>query len=66
MPDGCAALKWGEYMIEAAANWGRPLDSCKFYKQQLEEAGFINIVQTVYKWPSNTWPRDRKFKELGT
>ncbi|GKT61750.1 methyltransferase domain-containing protein [Colletotrichum tofieldiae] len=63
-PD-CAAQKWAMHMLEAAAIWKRPLDSCKFYKEQLAEAGFINITEKIYKWPSNPWPRDPKYKELG-
>ncbi|KAK2039219.1 methyltransferase domain-containing protein [Colletotrichum somersetense] len=63
-PD-CAAQTWARRMLEAAAIWKRPLDSCKFYKEQLAEAGFVNITEKVYKWPTNPWPRDPKFKELG-
>ncbi|KAK2031308.1 methyltransferase domain-containing protein [Colletotrichum zoysiae] len=63
-PD-CAAQTWAGHMLEAAAIWKRPLDSCKFYKEQLAEAGFVNITEKIYKWPTNPWPRDPKFKELG-
>ncbi|WDK17124.1 methyltransferase domain-containing protein [Colletotrichum graminicola] len=63
-PD-CAAQTWAKHMLEAAAIWKRPLDSCKFYKEQLAEAGFVNITEKIYKWPTNPWPRDPKFKELG-
>ncbi|KAK2054413.1 methyltransferase domain-containing protein [Colletotrichum caudatum] len=63
-PD-CAAQTWARHMLEAAAIWKRPLDSCKFYKEQLAEAGFVNITEKIYKWPTNPWPRDPKFKELG-
>ncbi|OBR02599.1 TAM domain methyltransferase [Colletotrichum higginsianum IMI 349063] len=63
-PD-CAAQRWAVHMREAAAIWKRPLDSCMFYKQQLAEAGFTNVTERVYKWPSNPWPKDGKFKELG-
>lgn len=52
-------------MLEAADKFGAPLDSCKRYKQQLADAGFVDIVETMYKWPSNGWPRDPKFKEMG-
>ncbi|KAK1566408.1 methyltransferase domain-containing protein [Colletotrichum navitas] len=63
-PD-CAAQTWARHMLEAAAIWKRPLDSCKFYKEQLAEAGFVNVTEKIYKWPTNTWPRDPRFKELG-
>lgn len=52
-------------MLEAAASFGAPLDSCKRYKQQLADAGFVDIVETVYKWPTCAWPKDPKFKEIG-
>jgi hypothetical protein len=65
IPADCATSKWGDYMLEAAARWGRPLDSPLRYKQQMLDAGFTNVVETIYKWPSNAWPKDKKFKELG-
>lgn len=65
VPADSPALKWGEYMLEAADKFGAPLDSCKRYRQQLADAGFVDIVETVYKWPSHAWPRDQKFKEMG-
>lgn len=66
VPPDSAAKKWADYMLEAAAIFGCPLDSPKFYKQQLTDAGFVNVKETIYKWPSNPWPRDKKFKEMGT
>ncbi len=65
VPFDCACAVWARHMIEAAAIGGRPLDSPLFYKQQLADAGFTNIVQTIYKWPSSPWPRDRKYKDMG-
>lgn len=58
-------MKWGEYALEAAQVLGRPLDSAKFYKEQMEAAGFINVEAKVYKWPQCSWPKDRKYKEMG-
>lgn len=65
IPADSAALRWGDLMLEAAEKFGAPLDSCKRYKQQLADAGFVDIVETVYKWPSYAWPKDPKFKEMG-
>ncbi len=63
-PDS-AIKKWGDLSLEAAKVLGRPLDSGKFYKEQLEAAGFTNVVSTIYKWPQNAWAADKKHKELG-
>lgn len=65
MTDNSAARQWGKYMLEAADIFGAPLDSPKRYKKQMEEAGFVDIVETVYKWPTCSWPRDPTFKEIG-
>ncbi|KAF9872378.1 methyltransferase domain-containing protein [Colletotrichum karsti] len=61
----CAVQRWATHMMEAAAVWKRPLDSCKFYKEQLAAAGFTNIKHEIYKWPTNPWPKEPRFKELG-
>ncbi|RSL91826.1 hypothetical protein CEP51_000044 [Fusarium floridanum] len=60
-----AVYKWSSLMNEAATKMGSGLDSALRYKEQLIEAGFVNVVETPYKWPMNTWPQDRKTKELG-
>jgi hypothetical protein len=60
-----AVYKWSSLMNEAATKMGSGLDSGLRYKDQLAEAGFVNIVETPYKWPMNAWPRDKKTKELG-
>ncbi|KAM0235101.1 hypothetical protein ACHAPO_005895 [Fusarium lateritium] len=65
IPEGCAAARWGDLMLEAADKFGAHLDSCTRYKQQLLDAGFVDVVETIYKWPTNPWPRDPKFKEMG-
>jgi hypothetical protein len=31
----------------------------------MESVGFVDVVETRLKWPLNTWPRDKKLKELG-
>ncbi len=58
-------MKWARFSMEASQRLGREPNSADRYKQQLESVGFTNVVQTLYKWPTNTWPKDKKFKELG-
>jgi hypothetical protein len=60
-----ALHQWSEFTIEGTNKMGRPITAANLYKKQLEEAGFINVVETRYKWPTNTWPKDPKFKQLG-
>lgn len=60
-----ALLKWSQLLLEGSVKAGRDLNSCIKYKQQLEKRGFVNVKETIYKWPSNKWPKDTKAKELG-
>jgi hypothetical protein len=32
----------------------------------MEEAGFVDVVEVIYKWPMNRWPANKKMKEIGT
>jgi hypothetical protein len=34
-------------------------------KQKIEETGFVNIVEKVFKVPLGGWPADTKLRELG-
>ncbi len=63
-PDS-ALLKWSQLLVEAGAKIGRFCDSGRSYKAQLEAAGYVNVVEKVYRWPQNKWPKDEKLKELG-
>ena len=63
-PDS-ALNKWSEFMLEASIKFGRPINSVAAYKSQLEQAGFVDIVQEEFKWPINKWPKDKHYKELG-
>lgn len=53
-------------MLGGCRRLGRSADSPVKFKAQMEAAGFVNVTETVYKWPSNRWPKEKKFKELGT
>ncbi|KAK3936976.1 Phosphoethanolamine N-methyltransferase 1 [Diplogelasinospora grovesii] len=65
LPKDSALVRWNQLVLQAALNLGRPLDSAKQYKQQLLDAGFINVQEKVYKWPQTGWAKDRKYKEIG-
>jgi hypothetical protein len=51
--------------VEAAKNLGRPIHLAPLYKEMMEKAGFVDVTMKKFKWPSNIWPKDPKFKEMG-
>jgi hypothetical protein len=65
LPAESVLCKWSDLILEGTKRAGRPINSAKFYKSQLETAGFTNVVEVIYMWPQNRWPKDAKFKELG-
>jgi len=34
-------------------------------KAHIEEAGFVNVVERVFKTPIGGWPADHRLRELG-
>ena len=63
-PDSALA-QWCKLCLDAGQNLGRPVFPVEEYKSYLAEAGFVDIVEEQRKWPTNMWPRDKNFKELG-
>lgn len=63
--EGQNIKKWNDALIQASINLGRPLTDAIHHKQRMIDVGFENIEQKNFKWPSNTWPKDKKFKEIG-
>ncbi|KAF4995732.1 hypothetical protein FGRMN_4939 [Fusarium graminum] len=56
---------WDELTSKGAARLGRPFDEGVNHEKRLIEQGFINVTKRAFKWPTNTWPRDPKYKEIG-
>jgi hypothetical protein len=65
LPPNSALHWWSKYSIEGTEKVGCSITAAKDFKKQLEEAGFINVVEKRYQWPTNTWPKDKKLKQLG-
>lgn len=57
--------KWSSHMLEASVTLKRPIDIGPKVREMMHDAGFINIVEKVYKWPINSWPEDPWKKKLG-
>ncbi|KAF5020304.1 hypothetical protein F66182_7680 [Fusarium sp. NRRL 66182] len=57
--------KWCQLLNEGVAKMGRPMISIEQIKQYVIDAGFVDIVDTYYKWPTNHWPKDKRYKMIG-
>ncbi|KAK7422758.1 hypothetical protein QQZ08_009383 [Neonectria magnoliae] len=59
-------LRWSELMVEAADKLGRSITVARDFESMLADAGFVDIVEIRKKIPMNRWPKDLRYKELGT
>lgn len=56
---------YGKLLLEGSLKLGAGLDTALTTKRFMEEAGFLDVVEVIYKWPMNRWPADKKMKEIG-
>ena len=63
--EGTALQSWNNTLIEGAKKIGRDWWCTPNYEKWFKEAGFEDVVERRYQWPSNTWPKGKKNKTLG-
>lgn len=56
---------WSTLFIDAGEKMGRTFKHAKNSKKLLEEAGFVDLVESRYKLPVGGWMEDKKWKEIG-
>ncbi|KAL0933876.1 methyltransferase domain-containing protein [Colletotrichum truncatum] len=59
-------VKISTLVQQASEQFGRPARDAKDLKAVLIKAGFVDVKLLQFKWPTNTWPKEQRFKELGT
>lgn len=63
--DDQAIVQWINRIVEASRKMGRDLTDAAHHDRRLTKAGFVNVERRIFKWPTNTWPRLKKHKEVG-
>jgi hypothetical protein len=68
--DGTAAeaiylLDWVEQMNEASKSFGKELRTANGLKKHMENAGFVDLHEEIYKVPIGPWAKGKRNKELG-
>ncbi|KAH8655407.1 S-adenosyl-L-methionine-dependent methyltransferase [Xylariales sp. PMI_506] len=62
---GDACIRWGKACIKGAAASGRNIDLLQYYKQWLEEVGFVEVVERKFFAPAGGWHADPRLKLTG-
>ncbi|PLB48668.1 S-adenosyl-L-methionine-dependent methyltransferase [Aspergillus steynii IBT 23096] len=52
-------------MHAASKMYGKDMTTVVHWKEMMENAGFVNVHEDVYKVPQSPWPKDPKLKEIG-
>jgi len=65
MGPGTAQHQAWSLLREGAERAGARYAHVDEFKGWMEKAGFTNVVERHFAWPSNDWPRDAKLKEIG-
>jgi hypothetical protein len=64
-PPDSAYVRWQDLIIESAAKTGRPWTHPSSYKAWFEQAGFVDIREEKFFWPTGTWCEEPHLKEIG-
>ncbi|KAJ0330318.1 hypothetical protein COL5a_003380 [Colletotrichum fioriniae] len=65
LPPEKALSRFGALIREAYVVMGVPLVHVPDLKDVLTEVGFEDVELTVFKWPTNPWAKDPKYKKIG-
>src|ERR1700712_2752022 len=52
---GTATELWVERFIAGGAKLGKDFSRVPYYKQYMEEVGFVDVVEKHFQWPLGTW-----------
>jgi len=64
--NGTVIDHWTKLTMESAAKLGTSWKNSANYVRYYEEAGFVDIQEKYFQWPSNTWPKGERMKTLGS
>ncbi|KIL94374.1 hypothetical protein FAVG1_02937 [Fusarium avenaceum] len=59
-------LKSLALLMEASIKFGRPYQDIPALAEIMARIGFVDVVVEMFKWPINSWPKDKKAKLLGS
>lgn len=63
--EGTALKEWQEHVQDATKFTGVPWTNVPNYKRWFVEAGFEDVTEVNFRWPSNQWSKDRRERLLG-
>ncbi|KAI9806533.1 MAG: Secondary metabolism regulator lae1 [Piccolia ochrophora] len=65
LPPDAMMNRWWRYLAEATARVNRPIAYNPYTRHMLQQAGFVDIQETVIRVPLNAWASDSHSKDVG-
>lgn len=65
LPEDGSFRQFDKLVQEAAVGFKTPLTDPGEWKKQLEDAGFVDVVEARFKIPCSPWPKDKRMKIVG-
>jgi hypothetical protein len=62
---GTTLERWANLVLQATFKLGKDWTRVKYYKEYLEQAGFVDVQERKYEWPLGTWAKGKRNKALG-
>lgn len=63
--DGSLLQRWGHLGWECGDKFGKSFRIAEESEGLFKAAGFENVTYKTFKWPIGTWPKNKKFKQIG-
>jgi hypothetical protein len=63
--DGTNLEHWAKLLVSKATEKGKDWTCASKYKRLLIEAGFVDVCEVHYEWPTNTWPLQAESRKRG-
>lgn len=63
--EGSIFDQWGKVSLEAGDKFGKDLRIHEQIKGYLVDAGYVDVVETVHRWPVGGWAKDDYMKKVG-
>ncbi|OHW97839.1 methyltransferase domain-containing protein [Colletotrichum incanum] len=64
LTEDCNLMKAFRLCFEALAALGSPFEEFSRFESIMTEIGFEDVHIRRFKWPTNSWPKDQRHKEL--
>jgi SAM-dependent methyltransferase len=65
LPDDSSYKEVASIFFQISESIGASAEAPRFYKERMEKAGFVDVVERIFKVPTNPWPKDKRLKMIG-